>query len=79
MIHKLFEKYKATRRILIFWCMTVISLVAVCATNPITMPLITDPVARVHLGLIGLCATITAFYLQHRAGDKRREDEADSD
>lgn len=73
MIRELFEEYKLARRLSLFWCLSLLTYVVLRVMDPEVMPLITTPVSSVVIAIIGLCATVTAFYERHRSQDKNRD------
>lgn len=66
-LNVLFEQHKFARRALLFWSMWLITVVVLRATAPeVLVKLGGAAAATIVTGVIGLLATITAFYLKSR-------------
>ena len=67
-LDRLFNQYKFVRRFTLFWQLgTVTAILAFCV---LYSELVTDPVARVFIAIIGLTGVITAMYMYMRDKDQ---------
>lgn len=71
-IHALFEKYKFIRRAIVIWACWLITVVVLRVTEPDVIPWVNGAMATIVTGVIGILATVIAFYQGSR--DKDRED-----
>lgn len=73
----LFEEHKLARRVLLFWSMWLITVVALRATQPEVLIALGGMAAgTIVTGIIGLLATVTAFYVKSREREDRRNDDS---
>lgn len=71
MIKKFFEEYKGARRLSLFWAIWLITIVVFRVTDPKIITLITPAGATVVSAVIGILATVVAFYQWHRSQDDK--------
>ena len=71
-IEALFEEHKLVRRFLVFWAVWLITYVILIAVEKITV--IDVPAASMISAIIGILATVTAFYIKSREIDDRDTD-----
>ena len=64
-IKDLFEEYKAARRLTLFWCLWLISVVVLRITEPEIILGITAAGATVVTAIIGILTTVIGFYQWH--------------
>lgn len=64
----LFNKHKLVRRLLVFWCMAVVSLVLFVVYSDLSV--VTTSVASITVAVIGLVATAFGFYFTSKGKDK---------
>ena len=75
-VEALFEEHKLVRRILVFWAIWLITYVVLTATSKITT--IDTASAAMVSTIVGLLATVTAFYIRSRELDDKRDVDKDS-
>ena len=68
----LFEDHKLVRRLLVIWAVWLITTVVLDAMNKVAV--IDAPAATMITGIIGILATVTAFYIRSRELDGKRND-----
>lgn len=68
-LKSLFEEHKAARRISLFWAIWLISVVVLRVTEPTVIVGITAAGATVVGSVVGILATVIAFYQWHRNKD----------
>lgn len=71
MIKRFFEEYKGARRLSLVWSMCLITFVVVRVTEPSVLLSLTASGATVVTAVIGILATVVAFYQVHRANDPK--------
>lgn len=71
-IEALFEKHKLVRRILVIWAICLITYVVLRATEVITT--IDTATAAMVSTIVGILATVTAFYIRSRELDSKNDD-----
>lgn len=68
----LFEKHKFARRLLLFWAMTIITIVVLRVTKPeVIMALGGTAAATIVTAIIGILATVLGFYVKGREREGR--------
>lgn len=67
LIRALFEDYKFARRFALFWA---IGLITYSVLRFFEMPKVDAPHATVIVSIIGILATVIAFYQAHRSKDE---------
>jgi hypothetical protein len=71
-IEALFEEHKLVRRVLVIWALWLITVVVLDATAKITS---IDTASAAMVGsIVGILATVTAFYIKSRQIDDRDTD-----
>jgi len=65
-IDRLFNKYLLVRRLTLAWAVWLITVVVLRVTEPAVLEKVSAPVASVVAGVIGILATVIAFYQYHR-------------
>ena len=73
LIEALFEKHKLVRRVLVIWAICLITYVVLRATEAITT--IDTATAAMVSTIVGILATVTAFYIRSRELDAKRKDD----
>lgn len=73
LIEALFEKHKLVRRVLVIWAVCLITYVVLRATEAITT--IDTATAAMVSTIVGILATVTAFYIRSRELDAKRDDD----
>lgn len=68
-----FEDHKLVRRALVIWAIWLITVVVLKATEHITT--IDAPTATMVSTIVGILATVTAFYIKSRELDDKRKDD----
>ena len=71
MIKKFFEEYKGARRLSLFWAIWLITVVVLRVTDPEIITNISAAGATVVSAVIGILATVIAFYQWHRLHDDK--------
>jgi len=66
-VDRLFNKHKLVRRTMVFWAIYLVTFVLTIAM--LNMDKITGPVATVIVSVVGLIATVLAFYQWSRTRD----------
>lgn len=69
----LFEVHKLVRRLTLVWAAWLITVVVLRVTQPEVLANISGPVATVVTAVIGLLATVIAFYQWSRQQDKKED------
>ena len=73
LIEALFEDHKLVRRLLVIWA---ICLITYTVTKGVDMIQILDtPASTFLIAIVGILATVTAFYIRSREMDDKRKDE----
>ncbi len=67
--HRLFNEHKLTRRLTLLWACWLITVVVLRVTDPSVLEIINGPVATVVSAVIGILATVIAFYQWGRQKD----------
>ena len=73
-ITTVFEEYKAARRITLFWALWLITVVVLRVTSVEVILGITPAGATVVGSVVGILATVIAFYQWHRSKDNNKEE-----
>jgi hypothetical protein len=71
-IETLFEDHKLVRRVLVIWAIWLITTVVLTVTDKITT--IDTPTAAMVSTIVGILATVTAFYIKSRELDDDSDD-----
>lgn len=74
MIKKLFEEHKAARRLTLAWACWLISVVVLRVTRPEVLSEVNGSVATIVTAVIGILATVIAFYQWSRSKDDSGSD-----
>lgn len=72
-IRNLFEVHKLVRRLTLVWAAWLITVVVLRVTQPEVLANVSGPVATVVTAVIGLLATVIAFYQWSRQQDKKED------
>lgn len=70
-LDKLVNEQKLFRRLVLIWACWLITVVVLRVTDPAVIPHVTAAVATVVTGVIGILATVIAFYQWHRQAQDR--------
>lgn len=66
-LDRLFNKHMLFRRMTLIWACWLITVVVLRVTEPAVLEKVTASVASVVAGVIGILATVIAFYQHHRS------------
>jgi uncharacterized membrane protein HdeD (DUF308 family) len=77
-IANFFNKHKGARRLTLVWACWLISVVVLRVTQPEVLDKISAPVASVVAGVIGILATVIAFYQTSRHKEENKNADLDS-
>lgn len=69
MIKDLFEKHKLARRLTLAWACWLITVVVLRVTEPAVLSEVNGSVATIVTAVIGILATVIAFYQWSRSKD----------
>jgi hypothetical protein len=67
----LVEKHRLVRRLLLVWAAWLITVVVLRVTEPEVLEHVNGPVATVVTGVLGILATVIAFYQWSRQRDSK--------
>lgn len=73
-VHRLFNEHKLARRLTLAWACWLITVVVLRVTRPEVLEHVTAAVATVVSAVIGILATVIAFYQWSRQRDDNDED-----
>lgn len=71
-LDKLANEQKLFRRLVLLWACVLITVVVLRVTSLEALPLVSGAVASVVAAVIGILATVIAFYQWHRQQDARK-------
>lgn len=72
-IEALFEEHKLVRRLMAIWAICLITYIVVKGVD--TIKVIDTPASTFLIAIVGILATVTAFYIRSRELDDKRKDE----
>lgn len=70
-LDRLANRQKLFRRLVLIWACALITVVVLRVTAVEALPHVSTPVASIVVGVIGILATVIAFYQWHRQADEK--------
>lgn len=69
-LDRLANRQRLFRRLVLIWACVLVTIVSLRATEPEALQGMTGPAASVVVAVIGILATVIAFYQWHRKADE---------